>query len=223
MYGGRRSLFANESGRSRLSNKADINKDSRKYDSSLERRRISRGTLITQGVAQAQLLTALCQAPLHGLARIIQSEQSEVWGGLIDVEDSAFPLQVLKYFHGADVIRVQGSVGRIAHLRLLPSEKLWGYNQQAQLHPRAKGTYLITGDLGALGLEVATWMVEKGARRIVLVSRRGLPARIQWHTRPDVPEIQKILQLESIGAMVYPASMDMAASDLAAKLRHIVD
>jgi len=38
---------------------------------------------------------------------------------------------------------------------------------------RGDGTYLITGGLGALGLQVAQWMVEQGARHIVLMGRRG--------------------------------------------------
>src|SRR5262249_28971453 len=36
---------------------------------------------------------------------------------------------------------------------------------------RPDATYLITGGLGALGLEVARWMVAEGARRLVLASR----------------------------------------------------
>ena len=39
--------------------------------------------------------------------------------------------------------------------------------------PRADATYLITGGHGALGLEVARWLVQKGARHIVLLSRGG--------------------------------------------------
>ena len=38
---------------------------------------------------------------------------------------------------------------------------------------RADGTYLITGGLGALGLRVARWLVEQGARHLVLVGRRA--------------------------------------------------
>ncbi|NTX14092.1 SDR family NAD(P)-dependent oxidoreductase [Myxococcus sp. CA056] len=34
-------------------------------------------------------------------------------------------------------------------------------------------TYLVTGGLGGFGLEVARWLVEQGARHLVLVSRRG--------------------------------------------------
>ena len=37
---------------------------------------------------------------------------------------------------------------------------------------REDATYLITGGLGALGLEVAAWLVEQGARHIALVGRR---------------------------------------------------
>ena len=39
--------------------------------------------------------------------------------------------------------------------------------------PRADATYLITGGHGGLGLEVARWLVEKGARHLVLLSRSG--------------------------------------------------
>jgi NADPH:quinone reductase-like Zn-dependent oxidoreductase/NAD(P)-dependent dehydrogenase (short-subunit alcohol dehydrogenase family)/acyl carrier protein len=38
---------------------------------------------------------------------------------------------------------------------------------------RADGTYLITGGLGGLGLTVARWMVERGVRSLVLLSRTG--------------------------------------------------
>ncbi len=41
------------------------------------------------------------------------------------------------------------------------------------LAPRADSTYLITGGHGALGIAVARWLVEKGARHLVLLSRNG--------------------------------------------------
>ncbi|ACB75246.1 type I polyketide synthase [Opitutus terrae] len=39
--------------------------------------------------------------------------------------------------------------------------------------PRADGTYLITGGLGALGMRIAEWLVERGARHLLLLGRRG--------------------------------------------------
>jgi myxalamid-type polyketide synthase MxaB len=38
---------------------------------------------------------------------------------------------------------------------------------------REDASYLITGGLGALGLEIANWLVQQGARHIVLTSRRS--------------------------------------------------
>ncbi|NER52360.1 MAG: SDR family NAD(P)-dependent oxidoreductase, partial [Symploca sp. SIO1A3] len=57
---------------------------------------------------------------------------------------------------------------------------------------RAEASYLITGGLGALGLEVAQWMVTQGARNIVLTGRR-----------PPKEAAQKVIaQLETAGASV---------------------
>ncbi len=39
--------------------------------------------------------------------------------------------------------------------------------------PQADATYLITGGHGGLGLAVARWLVDKGARHLVLLSRSG--------------------------------------------------
>lgn len=41
---------------------------------------------------------------------------------------------------------------------------------------RADASYLITGGLGGVGLAVASWMVNAGARHLVLMSRSGVPA-----------------------------------------------
>ena len=44
---------------------------------------------------------------------------------------------------------------------------------------RPDGSYLITGGLGDLGLLVARWMVEQGARRLILLGRTKLPAALE--------------------------------------------
>ncbi|KAM6480831.1 hypothetical protein HDV62DRAFT_398719 [Trichoderma sp. SZMC 28011] len=45
--------------------------------------------------------------------------------------------------------------------------------QQSRLDP--SGTYIISGGMGALGLEMADWLCEQGARHILLLSRSGKP------------------------------------------------
>ncbi|AFZ33409.1 polyketide synthase (plasmid) [Gloeocapsa sp. PCC 7428] len=59
------------------------------------------------------------------------------------------------------------------------------------------GTYLITGGLGGLGLLIAEWLVEQGARHLVLVSRRD---------DANHPQVQK---LKKSGAVVVTASVDV--------------
>jgi acyl transferase domain-containing protein/NADPH:quinone reductase-like Zn-dependent oxidoreductase/acyl carrier protein len=51
---------------------------------------------------------------------------------------------------------------------------------QAGPHPiRVDGTYLITGGCGGLGLKTAQWLVERGARHIALVGRRGAAPSVE--------------------------------------------
>lgn len=61
------------------------------------------------------------------------------------------------------------------------------------------GTYLITGGLGALGLETANYLAERGARQIALVSRRT----------PE-PEHAQIARLQAAGVNVQCYQADIA-------------
>ncbi|WP_308402782.1 SDR family NAD(P)-dependent oxidoreductase [Streptomyces sp. AC550_RSS872] len=67
------------------------------------------------------------------------------------------------------------------------------------------GTYLVTGGTGGFGAATAEWLADLGARRIVLVSRRG----------PDAPEADAVLTAlrdRDVQATAYAAD----AADLAA-------
>ena len=167
--------------------------------------------VLTDRTFAGENLTALAQAPLHGLCRIIASELPDLWGALIDTEDSSFPLQAIKYVQGQDVIRMSDGVPRTARLRPFTREMVSIESNLKSLLPRAEGTYIITGGIGALGLEVADFLVEKGARRLVLVSRRSLPPRGDWENLTGSIEAaaQKIKHLENLGATVYVVAVDI--------------
>jgi acyl transferase domain-containing protein/acyl carrier protein len=64
----------------------------------------------------------------------------------------------------------------------------------------AEATYLVTGGLGGLGLEVAGWLVERGARHLTLMGRRP----------PSEQARQRIAALEARGASVTVALADVA-------------
>jgi acyl transferase domain-containing protein/aryl carrier-like protein len=68
---------------------------------------------------------------------------------------------------------------------------------------RPDGTYLITGGLGGLGLEVAQWAVAQGARHLVLLGRSG--------PKPEARQV--VATLEKEGAEVRILSADVSDSD----------
>lgn len=169
--------------------------------------------VLTDKTFASEDLTALAQAPLHGLCRIIASELPDLWGALIDTEDSSFPFQAIRYVQGQDVIRMSDGVPRTARLRSFPREIVSKGVNPKSLLPRPEGTYIITGGIGALGLEVADFLVEKGARRLVLVSRRALPPRGDWENLSGSVKAvaQKIKHLEDLGATIHVVAADIGA------------
>lgn len=64
---------------------------------------------------------------------------------------------------------------------------------------RAEASYLITGGLGNLGLSLAQWMVEQGARHLVLLARNA----------PSVTAREAISRMEKSGAQVILAQADV--------------
>ena len=182
---------------------------------------------MTSKVMKGETTTALAHAPLHGLGRIIAAEQSDIWGAIIDTEDSdwAFPLQAIKYARGGDIVRISDGVARAPVLRRLPHDKKLPSSRQLTTLPRPEGTYVITGGLGALGLEVAKFLVENNARRVVLISRRAFPARRFWkEAQGQVAEVcRTIEQLEDLGATIYILSVDIASKGSTEKLHAGLD
>ncbi|MEM9949467.1 MAG: SDR family NAD(P)-dependent oxidoreductase, partial [Cyanobacteria bacterium P01_D01_bin.36] len=67
-------------------------------------------------------------------------------------------------------------------------------------HFSAEVTYLITGGLGALGLQLAKWLVNNGAGHLILLGRRA----------PTEPAIQAIASMTEAGAQVQTLMADVA-------------
>ncbi|KAF5860517.1 hypothetical protein ETB97_001417 [Aspergillus alliaceus] len=184
--------------------------------------------VLTDRVFTGKAPACLAQSALHGLSRVIAAEHPDIWGGLIDLESPSFPLTTMKYVQGADVIRISDNVPRTARLRSLPQDKLLPRAQHNSLLPRPGGTYLITGGLGALGLEVAQFLAAKGARRLVLVSRSQLPPRREWANSMAAasrwaPSIRKIQELEAQGVTISPLAVDLSSSGAQSQLSTALD
>ncbi|KAF2634233.1 KR-domain-containing protein [Massarina eburnea CBS 473.64] len=169
---------------------------------------------LTRAAHDGRDVAALSQAALIGLARIVHSEHPELFGGLIDTEHAtpAFPLQAMKYVRGIDVTRIEDGVARCARLRPLVGTP--GVTGPFRLGFRLAqdATYLVTGGLGALGIETARWMVERGARHVVLASRHAGAATVS-----------SIAQLEASGASIHVVSIDIGAVDAPEQLQQTLD
>lgn len=183
--------------------------------------------VLTTNTGEGETPAALAHAPLVGLSRVLASEHPDQFGGLIDNEVKEFPLTSMRYIRGADIIRIRDGMPRTARLRSFQTRQRLPAAQTAQFMPHPGGTYVISGGLGALGLEVADFLVEKGARRLILISRRSLPPRRTWN-RPEgemVPVIQKMKDLEARGASIHVLALDIsvmsAAKDLSAALEKL--
>jgi acyl transferase domain-containing protein/acyl carrier protein len=173
--------------------------------------------LVTRGaqaVGGSPLPVALAQAPLWGFGRVLALEQPECWGGLVDLDPRAPAdeaqrlLEAITEPDGEDQVAFRGEQRRVARLVRDPLK----HGASAQLS--GGGTYLVTGGLGGLGLQVARWMVERGARHLMLTSRAGLPERSRWDTpTPDDGmrrRIEAVRALEALGASVTVATANVS-------------
>ncbi|KAI0186646.1 6-methylsalicylic acid synthase [Xylaria flabelliformis] len=185
--------------------------------------------IVSSGVQDGRTATGLAHAPLYGLARIIGSEHPDIWGGLIDNDaDATFPLTAIKYVEGQDVLRMTDGLPRRPIMRPFSREYRHKPDSTKTIMPNPEGTYLITGGLGDLGLATCGFLIKKGARRIVLVSRRGLPPRSQWPKLIAEDArlkgiIDQILQFERLGATIYPLAIDVSSPTATEELLSTLD
>ncbi len=158
---------------------------------------------------------AVAQAPLWGLGKTCAMEHPELWGGLIDIDPTstanASARQMLNVITGnGHEDQVAFRQGESLAARMVRSQGLTP--RPLLLHQDA--SYLITGGLWGLGLEVARWLVEKGARHLVLLGRTKLPARDEWAEVPagsrQGQQIAGLRSLEKQGATVHYAPVDVA-------------
>lgn len=116
------------------------------------------------------------QATLWGLAKVIAQEEPSVWGGFIDLPTTTENLhadlhlasQLLLGGGPEDQYAIRDSSVYLPRLREASFEK----SKITTLNPNA--TYLLVGGLGGLGLEVLAFLVEKGARHLVVIGRHAM-------------------------------------------------
>jgi acyl transferase domain-containing protein/surfactin synthase thioesterase subunit len=112
-----------------------------------------------------------------GLGRSAKLEHPHIWGGQVDLDaspggspstDAAALLREVLNSDGEDQVALRKGVRFAPRLVRATAPK----NSTATIE--SDGCYLITGGLGALGVEVAKWLVtQHKIKRLLLVGRRG--------------------------------------------------
>lgn len=115
------------------------------------------------------------QATLWGVGRTLQQEHPELHCQLIDMDKfvTTNHLQTIMKLclnreNGHQFV-LRSSAIYVPQIALIKKETL-ATEQPVLIDERS--CYLITGGLGALGWRLCTWLIEQGAREILLVSRR---------------------------------------------------
>ncbi|MFE7508082.1 SDR family NAD(P)-dependent oxidoreductase [Promicromonospora sp. NPDC057488] len=158
------------------------------------------------------------QAPVWGMSAVLGTEHPDVWNGVVDldpehVEEAAAALPALLGGTVTDepVVRLDGEAAWYRRLR--PSAAA---SARPALTCSPDGTYLITGGLGVLGLEIASWLAGRGATRIVLAGRSPLPSRSTWDGLTDPADrrrVDAIRALEARGVTVRTIGLDVTDRD----------
>ncbi len=164
---------------------------------------VTRGT---QPVESSINSLTVAQNPLWGLGKVIALEHPEIWGGIVDLdpnpevdEAASFLTEVLNP-EGEDQIAFRNGkryVARLKQVKIASGNATRGTPGKIQA---SDSTYLITGGLGALGLKVAQWMAQQGAKHLVLVGRSGASTSAK----------QTLKELEQAGTKVLIAQADVS-------------
>ena len=179
--------------------------------------------IVTEGVRDAESPSAVWQSGLWGIAAVISAEQPQVWGGLIDItsgditsgdsiDATASALATVLPNPAKSILSLRDGEFFMPTLAPIAEDPV-----REPLRCRPDAAYLITGGLGALGLHTADWLADRGARRVILAGRTGLPPRRGW----DDPaldsslrsKIDAIRALELRGVSVEVAALDIGSRD----------
>ena len=181
--------------------------------------------LVTKG---AQVITEkdvpeVMQSAIWGTGRLIgNQEYISLWGAIVDldptdVEDGLNQLvtQTLKG-DAEDQIAYRGRRRYVARLKNTAN-----LTKPLPVLMNEAGSYMITGAFGALGKLAAYWLVEKGAKHLILLGRTPLPHRSEWEGAhlddQAVGRIDFVRNLEAKGVSVFVDTLDFSNEEAVTK------
>jgi microcystin synthetase protein McyG len=170
--------------------------------------------LVTQGAQHEPAFPeGVAQSALWGLGNVLMREHPEFHCRLVDLDptqaDTSLDLlwAEIEYPEAASEERfLSFRHGQRFGARWVRSPQAVADREPLALRP--DGTYLITGGLGGIGLQVCRWLVERGARHLVLVGRH----------RPSASAEQQLQALRQSGARIEVVHADVSQYDQMARV-----
>lgn len=170
--------------------------------------------LITRG-AHDPAAPEPAQSGLWGLGRtLIDAEGNGRWRGLVDLEDGDAASWWQALFNLVNT--------RTGQTQFLRREGFW-WRPELVRAPATEGggpvwlrpdaSYLVTGAFGALGRLSAEYLIDRGARFLVLCGQTPFPPRSGWREETDPvlrERIDWLTELEARGVRIAPLGFDLA-------------
>ena len=178
----------------------------------LDRVKQTRLWIVTRGAQgnASVMLKHVAQAPLWGLGRVVMAEFPGLIRALIDLDvdgcadDDRQLLRELVASDGENQIAFHRGLRQVVRLTRGLSSPV----SEDSLTLNQQGSYLITGGLGGLGLKIAAWLAQQGARQLVMVGRKP-PSPSVAHT---------IAEIEKMGTFVSVRQVDVSKEDVVREL-----
>jgi acyl transferase domain-containing protein len=165
------------------------------------------------------------KALLLGLSKVLPEEMNHIECRSVDLESSCTEagacdwtskLLLAEATQGFrdNIVGYRGSYRwtlGMSRVRLTPSREGLGAF-------RERGSYIITGGTGGIGLTLAEHLARSVRANLLLISRSGLPPRSEWprlanasdSSDPTVATIRRVQEVEALGSHVIVASADVA-------------
>ena len=154
----------------------------------------------------------LVQTPLWGMGKSLALEHPENWGGLIDLPENPdrntyeLLLQHIRAADNEDQAAIREGQRFVARIQKQDAVDHRNFVDAGHAHTNrdefdTRGTWLVTGGKGDIGLRLAQWLVEQGVRHLVLAGRSE-PNR----------EIQQKLDQLNLQAEVQSVELDVTDS-----------
>lgn len=134
--------------------------------------------LVSRGITCKCIFLEKVVAKPNNRSELIELFEHDLEFGVI----KPLPLKVFKSNELESAFRsmVTGSMEKVL-VKIPDSNAITQLNIKPYFVAKPKSVYIITGGLGGLGLELANWLIMRGAKTLILSSRKGTTTAYQRH------------------------------------------